>query len=68
MFRSDVGTGAAAQFASDFNVALSELTFNSRPVISALTDLARENRAFAREVVDCLENRIRSVRVVLATS
>lgn len=63
MFRSEpAANGAAAQFVADFSNALKQLTFNSRPIILALTDLARENRAYAREVIECLEAHIRSVR------
>lgn len=66
MFRTEVApSGAAAQFVADFMNALKQLTLNSRPIILALTDLARENRAYAREVVDSLEGHIRSVRVAL---
>jgi hypothetical protein len=65
MFRTEANavSGPAAQFVADFNNTLKQLTFNSRPIILALTDLARENRAFAREVVDTIEIHIRSVRL-----
>ncbi len=44
--------------------SLSKLTFNSRPVIMNLTELANEyRRDYAQLIVDIIEERIRRVSV-----
>jgi hypothetical protein len=52
-------------FASTYERAAAELTFNSRPLITSLSDIAYENRRFADIVGAILENRIRQVRAPL---
>jgi pre-mRNA cleavage complex 2 protein Pcf11 len=53
----------ASEVAAQFERALEDLTFNSKPIILTLTEIARENiqdsRAIARVIVD----RIKKVKV-----
>lgn len=46
------------EFKHDFAEGLQDLTFNSRPIIQALTEIAAENVAYAPAVVDAIEAHI----------
>lgn len=48
-------------FRRDFSSRLSELTFNSRPIIQQLSMLAQDGARFAGIVAQCLETHIRRV-------
>ena len=50
------------KFRVDFNAALSELAFNSRPIILNLTTVAEDNLEFADDIVLLIEKRIDLVR------
>lgn len=51
----------AAEVAADFRDALQDLRLNSRPEISNLTLIAKENTEYAEAISTELENHIRSV-------
>jgi hypothetical protein len=55
------GPRAREEVARDYDTALAELTFNSKPIINALTMIAEENIAYAEEIVAVIENKIRTV-------
>lgn len=50
-------------FAREYDAALDELTFNSKPIITTLTIVAEENIAHAPDIVSLIEMRIASVRI-----
>jgi len=50
-------------FKADYDSAVAELTINSRPLISSLTDIAAENKAHVHDIVDVIQRRILSVRL-----
>jgi pre-mRNA cleavage complex 2 protein Pcf11 len=52
----------SAEVAADFKDALQDLKINSRPEISNLTIIAKENTEHAQAISRELENHIRSVR------
>lgn len=45
--------------------SLSELTFNSRPVIQNLSNVAADNLRYADIVVSCIDEHIRRVSAIL---
>ncbi|KAJ4454809.1 putative mrna cleavage factor complex component [Paratrimastix pyriformis] len=47
--------------AADYEEAIKELTFNSKPLISSLTMVAQESQAYAAEIVRVIERRIETV-------
>ena len=51
----------AAEVAADFRDALQDLRMNSRPEISNLTLIAKENTEYAQAISAELENHVRSV-------
>ncbi len=51
----------AAEVAADFRDALQDLRMNSRPEISNLTLIAKENTEYAQAISTELENHIRTV-------
>lgn len=51
----------AAEVAADFRDALQDLRLNSRPEISNLTLIAKENTEYAQAISTELENHIRTV-------
>jgi pre-mRNA cleavage complex 2 protein Pcf11 len=51
----------AAEVAADFRDALQDLKMNSRPEISNLTLIAKENTEYAQAISTELENHIKSV-------
>jgi hypothetical protein len=53
----------AAEVAADFRDALQDLKMNSRPEISNLTLIAKENTEYAQAISTELENHIKSVSV-----
>jgi pre-mRNA cleavage complex 2 protein Pcf11 len=52
----------SAEVAADFKDALQDLKINSRPEISNLTIIAKENTEHAQAISRELENHVRSVR------
>lgn len=52
----------SAEVAADFKDALQDLKLNSRPEISNLTIIAKENTEHAQAISRELENHIRTVR------
>jgi pre-mRNA cleavage complex 2 protein Pcf11 len=55
----------AAEVAADFRDALQDLRMNSRPEISNLTLIAKENTEYAQAISTELEQHIKSVRFTL---
>lgn len=51
----------SAEVAADFREALQDLKFNSRPEISNLTIIAKENTEHAQAISRELENHIKTV-------
>ena len=51
----------AASFRREYMTRLSELTFNSRPMIQHLSMLAQDSSRFADIVAQCIEEHIRTV-------
>ncbi|KAG1087181.1 hypothetical protein G6F42_020707 [Rhizopus arrhizus] len=49
------------QVARNYRSALSELTFNSKPIITNLTIMAQENQGAASVIVKEIENQLRNV-------
>jgi len=45
----------------DFKSVLQQLTFNSKPIISELTDLAKNNISNAPIIVEIIENQLKIV-------
>jgi len=45
----------------NFKSVLQQLTFNSKPIISELTDLAKRNASMAPIIVDIIENQLKNV-------
>jgi pre-mRNA cleavage complex 2 protein Pcf11 len=54
----------AAEVAADFRDALQDLRMNSRPEISNLTLIAKENTEYAQAISTELEQHIKSVRYI----
>lgn len=53
---------SAAEVRDSYSESLSKLTFNSRPVIMNLTELANEYRhEYALVIVQCIEERMKRV-------
>ena len=52
----------SAEVAADFRDALQDLKMNSRPEISNLTIIAKENTEHAQAISKELENHVRAVR------
>jgi pre-mRNA cleavage complex 2 protein Pcf11 len=48
-------------FRRDYMGSLSELTFNSRPIIQNLSNIAADNHRYADIVVSCIDDHIRRV-------
>ncbi len=48
-------------FGRDYTARLSELTFNSRPIIQSLSLIAQEYTRYASTVIHCIESHIRRV-------
>jgi len=46
----------------EFKSVLQQLTFNSKPIISELTDLAKRNISIAPLIVDIIENQLKNVQ------
>jgi pre-mRNA cleavage complex 2 protein Pcf11 len=57
----------AAEVAADFRDALQDLRMNSRPEISNLTLIAKENTEYAQAISTELENHIRTVSSIDVT-
>jgi len=53
---------SAAEVAADFRDALQDLRMNSRPEISNLTLIAKENTEYAEAISNELQKHIQSVR------
>ena len=53
----------SAEVAADFKDALEDLKVNSRPEISNLTVIAKENTEHAQAISRELENHIKQVRI-----
>jgi hypothetical protein len=49
-----------------FEDALSELSQNSRPIITTLTEIAKENIEFADQIVLAIEARIHNVKIKIS--
>lgn len=45
----------------DFKTVLQQLTFNSKPIISELTDLAKRHINLASLIVETIENQLNNV-------
>jgi pre-mRNA cleavage complex 2 protein Pcf11 len=58
----------AAEVAADFRDALQDLRMNSRPEISNLTLIAKENTEYAQAISTELENHIRTVSLKMLLS
>jgi pre-mRNA cleavage complex 2 protein Pcf11 len=58
----------AAEVAADFRDALQDLRMNSRPEISNLTLIAKENTEYAQAISTELEQHIKSVSYAFAYS
>ena len=58
----------AAEVAADFRDALQDLRLNSRPEISNLTLIAKENTEYAQAISTELENHIRTVSLITLPS
>jgi len=54
-------SGSALEVAESYRETLSKLTFNNKLVINTLTEIANENKAFARDIVGEIEKRIHQV-------
>lgn len=61
-------SNASAEVAADFKDALQDLKVNSRPEISNLTIIAKENTEHAQAISHELENHIRTVSRPPATT
>jgi pre-mRNA cleavage complex 2 protein Pcf11 len=62
------GNGNAMDFEQlrrNYRSALSELTFNSKPIITNLTIMAQENQAAASIIVREIENQLRNVSLYI---
>ena len=55
--------GDAREVADSYRETLSKLTFNNKLVINTLTEIANENKNFAREIVTVIDDRVKQVRV-----
>ncbi|KAG0674902.1 mRNA 3' end processing factor, partial [Kluyveromyces marxianus] len=54
----EVEDNSNAKILEEFKSTLDGLTFNSRPMITTLTQLAEENMSLAQEFVGMVENRV----------
>lgn len=62
---STSNTRDVEQVARNYRSALSELTFNSKPIITNLTIMAQENQGAASVIVKEIENQLRNVSWIL---
>jgi len=51
----------ADEAVEDFRSSLSDLTFNSKPLINMLTMLADENSQYAEQIAQVIEEHVRQV-------
>lgn len=51
----------SSEIKDGYTSTLQDLTFNSKPLISALTILAEENAAHAKEIVEAIEAHLTKV-------
>ena len=56
------------EIASDYSASLEDLTFNSRPLIQMLTQLADENQQYASHLVRAIEDHINNVSLIIICS
>ena len=56
-----MATNDAESVLKDYKSSLSDLTFNSKPMINVLTMLAEENEVHADGIVRVIRNRIKKV-------
>merc|ERR1711994_1157536 len=63
MSRKMILQGDAREVADSYTETLSKLTFNNKLVINTLTEIANENKKFAREIVTVIEDRVKQVPI-----
>jgi len=56
------------EFTAQYNDKLTKLSFNSKPLITELSNIAEESLEFGSQVVDCIVKRIIAVRVCSSTT
>ena len=57
----NVSASDSESIREEYASSLTDLTFNSKPIINSLTIIAGENSQAAEIIVDAIEDRIRSV-------